>query len=528
MKKILKYFWKENILIVLIMIGSGIATTFASIMNASILNALVELNFNSFLKGVGVLLLSYSLFLLFTFLRIRYSSVTIQKMSDYIRKNIMDKVANSTYTSYKKQNSNVYASWLTNDIVQIEQQAFSPLYELINGVILSIISLISLFYIHWSLVVLTIVEVFILMLLPNIFSKSIQNATLTVAKQNEEFLSKVSDILSAYDTLFSFRKFDYAIEKKNEAAQKLIVEKNKYNFLMSKVAILGGIGNVVSQVSIFALTGYLAFVGNISIGFITSTGAIASSIFNTVGNLGQYIATINSVAPLFKKVESLDYHDNKETISDDITHAYSLKNLSFKYEERNILNDVTFTFDLNKKYAIVGDSGTGKSTLLNILGGKINNYSGNALLDNKEISDLTYDSVYKKVAYIEQKPHIFDSSIRENLCLGEYFTDTELFKVLEKVELLEDIKKLPNGLDAHLGQNGKNISGGQLQRLAIARALLRKKEIILLDESTSNLDSITANEIEELLVNDSSLTIIMITHHLSDKVKSKLDGILYL
>ena len=136
MKKILKYFWKENILIVLIMIGSGIATTFASIMNASILNALVELNFNSFLKGVGVLLLSYSLFLLFTFLRIRYSSVTIQKMSDYIRKNIMDKVANSTYTSYKKQNSNVYASWLTNDIVQIEQQAFSPLYELINGVIL--------------------------------------------------------------------------------------------------------------------------------------------------------------------------------------------------------------------------------------------------------------------------------------------------------------------------------------------------------------------------------------------------------
>ena len=203
-----------------------------------------------------------------------------------------------------------------------------------------------------------------------------------------------------------------------------------------------------------------------------------------------------------------------------------LENVSFGYDGKNVLQDYSCELQKGKKYALTGESGAGKSTLGKLIAGLLNGYEGSIRYDNTEVSKIERKSLFSHITYVDQNVFIFGESVRFNVTLGQDFSDDEVWAALKKCNLYEFVNGLDGKLDYVLAENGKNLSGGQRQRLALARAYIRHVSFIVLDEGTSALDEKNAIEIENTLLSEPDMGVILISHHLSQKSREKLDDVI--
>lgn len=335
--------------------------------------------------------------------------------------------------------------------------------------------------------------------------------------------------MQGFDTLFSFNLLKKLTKDTTHASLNLAEAHNYQQKMIAIIAVLGLLGNVSGQIGVAVLTAYLAFLGYVSVGSLTATGSLASDVFNSLGNFSNLLMQMKSVDPIIEKFDCLEENQKQETESiEKVESGLYLNNLGYAYGDKQVINQVNAQFKLGQKCAIVGPSGSGKTTLLNILNGKLVDYDGSVLFSGKELKHLDGDVLRKHVLYLDQIPYIFEGSILENITLGETFTKEEIEKALVESDLQSVVDQLPNGLDTPVGEAGRSFSGGQKQRIALARGLVRGKKIILLDEGTSSLDQESALKIEQNLVQNSELTVIMITHHLHDSIRNCLDVLLEL
>lgn len=225
---------------------------------------------------------------------------------------------------------------------------------------------------------------------------------------------------------------------------------------------------------------------------------------------------------------------NVEKGTSDLGHIGQIKvsNLNFRYGTRNlVLNDVSFEINENEKIAFVGESGSGKTTIAKLLLGFYEYEAGDIFFGTKNLNEINKEWLRSNIAYVSQEPYFFKGTVRENLLFGNssYHSETEIIKILEIVKIRDFIKESPDGIEMKLQEGAFNISGGQRQRLCLARALLRKPKILILDEATSNLDVITEKAITDALEEYTDTTKIIIAHRLStvkncDKIIVLKDG----
>ena len=191
------------------------------------------------------------------------------------------------------------------------------------------------------------------------------------------------------------------------------------------------------------------------------------------------------------------------------------------------LRDISVSFPSHSKVVLVGASGSGKSTIAKVLYGYFDSYEGEVLINDRNLRDIRRESYYKKVAMIPQMPFLFSDTIYNNLCLYDQYSEEEVKRAVELAGLTEFIKDQQDGLNTALSESGRNLSGGQAQRIAIARALLRKCDVMLVDEATASLDAATTSEvIENLLALDCA--VILITHDIFGDYMKKFDMVYYL
>ena len=185
------------------------------------------------------------------------------------------------------------------------------------------------------------------------------------------------------------------------------------------------------------------------------------------------------------------------------------------------------SFEKGKKYALVGESGSGKSTIIRSLLGYYDNYTGDVCYDQYNQKDIVLSDIYREITYVPQNTIIFNGTLRENLTMfdNDRYSDSVLYEVLELVNLLDCVKKLEKGLDSIISDNQNDFSGGEKQRLAIARALLKGKKIFILDEATSALDYKNYLIVEEILFRIKGSTVISVTHRYDKKVLKNYDKI---
>ena len=281
-----------------------------------------------------------------------------------------------------------------------------------------------------------------------------------------------------------------------------------------------------------ALIGVLSVRGIILQGALTGGGNLCGNLSSGLGNMTQDVLSMSSAKPYFEKISAYirniaenDVKTKAEIQMEVMQNGIVMNHVGFCYNKKTVVKGFSAHFEKGGKYALIGPSGCGKSTLLKLMLGCLPEYTGSIRLDNREIRDCRPEQLWHQISYIEQDVFLFNTTILDNITLGEEFAKEQIWKALQDSALENDLLSLPDGLNTVAGENGSNLSGGQKQRVAIARALIHNRSVLLVDEGTSALDEQNAERIEKNLLSKPELTLILVSHHLSAEQKKRFSQV---
>ena len=299
------------------------------------------------------------------------------------------------------------------------------------------------------------------------------------------------------------------------------------------VATFSNVVGTLAQIGITVVAGFLNFAGTVSIGVVVKVNSFIFPIFtgfmtltNNISNhvsgqklADKFLAISNAAEQL-----DLDKTSNNEQVI-PAAPAISLNHLSYQFGNKTIAYpDVII--EAGSKVAIMGPSGSGKSTLVKILMNQLPNYQGSITLWGNEVSRIATTEIEDFIGYLPQESHVFNTSVVENVTLYDDALKPELNHVLEEVNMLKTITALPEQSETVVGSNGYPLSGGEKQRLSLARAFIRQKKLLIIDEGTSALDEQNAKEIVSSIMKNKDLTLLMITHTSDRELIKDFDQVL--
>ncbi|WP_195945935.1 ABC transporter ATP-binding protein [Paraclostridium bifermentans] len=454
----------------------------------------------------------------------------IKNTVNYLRCDVFSKLINKDIKDFSLDNSGKYISVLYNDIKLIEDNFLNNIFLVISSLLSFFISLCALFYISPYIVIFISIFGVLGFIIPNALSKKLVIEKNEYSRNLEEITSVTKDLFSGFEVIKGFN-----ISKK---INKIFV-KNSLNVENSKrkcsilEAIIKGFSlafSVTIYLGVLILGGYLMYKKSISVGTAIIIIQLSTHIVGPVKTSISLINQIKSVSLIGKKVEDILNVNNESEESEEIKNfsdCIDIENLNFSYtKERNALKNVNLKFERNKKYAIVGESGCGKSTLIKLIMRYYNEYEGKITIDNKDLNKIYSSDLYKTISMIQQNVFMFDDSIKENIRLFSNYSDESVIESCKRSGIMGLINRLEDGIDSLVGENGNKLSGGEKQRIAIARALINETKILILDESTSALDNETAYNLEKSLLNLENLTMIVVTHKLIKNLLTDYDEII--
>ena len=454
----------------------------------------------------------------------------IKNTVNYLRTDIFSKIINKDIKDFSLDNSGKYISILYNDIKIIEDSFFNNLFQVISCFISFIISLVVLFSISPSIVIFISIFGVLGFVIPNALSKKLVVQKSEYSQNLEEVTSITKDLFSGFEVIKGFNISNKINEIFKTASTNVEDSKKKYSILEAIIRGFSLSFSVTIYLGVLLLGGYLMYKKSITVGTAIIIIQLSTHIVGPVKLSISLINQIRSVTLIADKIENIleDTNDDfEDTKLDSFTNSISIKNLDFSYsEERKALDNINLTFEKNKKYVIVGESGSGKSTLIKLIMRYYNDYSGNISIDNHDLKSIYSADLYKNMSMIQQNVFMFDDSIKENIRLYSTHDDNEILDSCKRAGLSKLIERLPEGINSLVGENGNKLSGGEKQRIAIARALINDTQILILDESTSALDNETAYNLEKSLLNLDDLTLITVTHKLIKNILVDYDEII--
>ena len=352
---------------------------------------------------------------------------------------------------------------------------------------------------------------------------------------NQEFLNK--HLIRGFMELVVFRtnkKYDTEIQITKDGIKNIVDAKTRiklvHEIFFSVFALIVNVLKVV-------VLGYAVLKSDLSVGAVVTVISLLGKAYEPIAIFNvEYVDYKLNKVTVNKYIELLDLKDDERLFNGDLLTtmkgSIELKNVSFAYENNNVVEDLSLKIKKNSSVALVGESGSGKSTIIKLIMGLVKYDKGSLLIDGKELSKINLNSYYDNVTYVSQEAPIFDGTLRENLVFDKIIDDDEIIKVLKLVCLDKLFEKLEDGLDTELGEKGIRMSGGERQRVALARLFFDDSKLIILDEATSAMDNITEKTVmENVLKHLDDKTLIVIAHRLEtikdvDKIYVLSDGVI--
>jgi ABC-type multidrug transport system fused ATPase/permease subunit len=362
----------------------------------------------------------------------------------------------------------------------------------------------------------------------------LQKASYRRQELGGEVSSAVYENLNAHAVIKAFGMEKRAVEKYRENLMTLFRATLRLVTLGALFDMSTSLAVTMGQFLVFGVGGYMAMTGEITLGTLLAFFGLLPSLFAPIEAMADLGQTVQTAAGSLERVDELldqpvEIEDKPDAIAlPPLERDIRLENVSFSYGDRPILRDLNITIQAGTHVSIVGPSGSGKSTVVSLLARYWDPNEGRVLFDGNDLRDVTLESLRGQIGLVFQDTSIFDTTLRENIGLSKPgATDAEIQAAAHAARLESYVALLPAGYDTVLGERGVRMSGGQRQRLAIARALLRDPRILILDEATSALDAQTEREILDTLTEVArGRTTVSITHRLS--FAAKADRILVL
>lgn len=412
-----------------------------------------------------------------------------------------------------------------NDAGKVRDAISAAVLTVMIDTLMAIAGAIILYIQNPSLFAIAVIMVALYLVIVAVFNKSYERQNRRQMEDNAQLTSYMVESLKGIQTVKvcnAERKADFETEKKFVRLLKSVFglcwTENMQTSLKSLVELIGG-------VVILWIGGIGVINGNMTIGSLITFNALLVYFLDPVKNLINLQSQVQSAvvaADRLSEILDLEAERTDEEMSkikpDSIAGNIVIRDVDFRYGTRKkVLDNVSLTIKRGQKVAFVGESGSGKTTLAKLMLHLYIPEKGDILLNGINIEDIQIECLREKIAYIPQETFLFSGTIYENLTLGlDNVSPEEVVEACELAQANEFINELPLRYSTMLDENGENLSGGQRQRLAIARALLRKPEILILDEATSNLDTVTERALEHTLnVASADMTVIFIAHRLS-------------
>lgn len=336
------------------------------------------------------------------------------------------------------------------------------------------------------------------------------------------------------DWLFSGRYSEFINRYEDQQHQLLVIEKKIHSFVNWRAVVNQLVLGITVIYAIYWANG-MSVSGKIEPTFIAAVGLVMMSLLESFLPIADAVSDVSTYQDSIKRLESMESQDLPKWTEEEKHNSINLsevsieiKHASFHYSSDPLLMD-NFSLKIAQceKIAILGPSGAGKSTLLKLIQGALEPASGEVLLNGRKTNEI-HLSIPKMMSVFNQKAYLFHTSVLNNIRMGNpEASDEEVFAVADQVQLHQMIKELPNGYDTNMYETGNRFSGGERQRIALARILLQQTPVVIMDEPTVGLDPVTENKLLETIFDTlKGKTIIWVTHHLAGM--DKMERILFL
>lgn len=495
-------------------VSINIITGLVPVYLAYVIQVISDVAFNGHFERLAEALVLCLLFLVYSFVSTSLNSIMKAKYRRVLKANVSNDLYSSlmcqSYSGFQTKSTGSKLALFTNDIKMVDESYFFPLLTMIGQIIVAIVILIYVVHINIYVCLMMILIALITLMIPKFRAKRMSKLSNQLSSYAETYNSKLKEIFQSFDVIHDYGVLPSFLKKGKQVISTMEKRQGDVN---ASISLTGNWSNSVAatgQLVYMVVIGVMILYGYIDKIYLMPVINISNDFISAICEISSALSGFKSVDGVSQKLLAIiDVKSEEREVQSNCENGILFKNVDFGYNDELLLKNFSFHFEKGKKYVIVGDSGSGKSTLLKII---LNYYPISA----GSVNQLDYHHV----SVIHQESHIFNDNLRNNLSLGMEIEESKLKKCLEFVGL-DDFD-----LDQIVSEDGGNISGGQLQRISIARAMAHLKEVLLCDEITSSLDNTIARKIEHNILDIENETVLYVTHKLYEDTLSRFDQIL--
>lgn len=513
------------VFIAIIGVGFGVIPYFSV---AAIINNLVakNANLNNYYPYIFAVFLGFLASILFHEISTIISHNLAYRIIEDKRKLLADKLSKISMGEVERKSSGQWSQFMVETLDKMEKPIAHVIPEVIANIFIPIVLIITIFIMDWRIGIANLLTIPLGLLFSMLMmrgyeekSKRYQEAAKAMNTTMVEYVNGIKVIKAFNKSASSFGKFRKTVEENKNAM---------LDWYLSVCFSMTATMETIPSTMVFVLPASLYFFmkGSVEVGTLITCILLSYASYKPLIKAMSHMETIANIKVVFeeiKKIMEIPNLKRGEEVRDIKSYDVEFKDVTFAYEEsKNVLNNISFKANENELTAIVGNSGSGKSTITKLIAGFWNVSNGEILIGKTNLNELPLKQNMELVSYVSQENFLFNNTILENLKMAkEDASMDEIKEACEKASCYNFIKSLPNGYETIVGKGGANLSGGEKQRIAIARCFLKNSPIVLLDEATAYSDpdneSVIQQSIDKLIKDK---TVIMVAHRLSTIVNA--------
>jgi ATP-binding cassette subfamily B protein len=487
-------------------------------------------NYPGILLYAGIILIIYLLALMMNYVQIRLMGGVGQRVLYRLRNQIFNKLQELPIDFFNQNKAGDLISRINNDTDKINQFFSQSLVQFFSSIFLMVGAAIFLLSLNIRLGAATLAPALFLLLITTVLSPWVKRKNMVSSQSLGGMSSEIQESLNNFKVIIAFNRRDYFKKRFQETNDKNYSAAISAGVANNTFTPIYGLASNFGQLIVLAYGLELISAGNFTIGLLISFLAYANNFYNPLRQLAALWANFQTALASWDRVHEILVLQNNLPILPASSLAESntsleFRNVSFGYpESKMVLHEINLSLEKGKTYALVGPTGGGKTTTASLMARLYDPTTGNVFLNGKDLRTYSAPERAKKIGFILQEPILFTGTVRENILYGnEQYTELsneQLESVIKKAGLEKVLRRFDKGLETQLTGSGEAVSLGQKQLIAFIRAVLRNPEILILDEATANIDTVTEQLLEEILRNLPPFTTKIIIAHRLNTIKN--------